>query len=138
MNLNKYILLAISLFMALSGYSQQKKHTNIKVDSLITNSGVHFFKGQTIQLGNGSGNNGSFESMFTSGLNWNGFLDKEYNNVGATKILNNESVKIIEIRRFEKKETVRYLIKIEYGFSKYWCDPEKGLESGEIIKPKTL
>jgi hypothetical protein len=134
----KYIQTIFILFIGFSLSAQQEIDNILKGDTLITKSGVQFIKGQKIQLGDGSRTSNSFENIWLAGANWNDIiLFKTELPTDATHNLNNETVKILEIRKFSKKNRVIYLIKLEYGFNKYWCDPEKALETGEIRKPKS-
>ena len=55
-------------------------------------------------MGEGYGNNGSFESIWIAGLDLNSILTKDPVHKNETRFLQNESVKIIQIRKFEIKK----------------------------------
>jgi hypothetical protein len=138
------ILVSVLLLFRFSTVFSQTDTTypRIQGDTLFTSSGYPIVKGQKVQLGKGTASGGTFEYITVSGMNWESLLNKDPEEVNYNKItrrLAQEQLKVVEVRQFRKKRKApQYLIKLEYGFSKYWCDIENAIKSGEIILPKSL
>ena len=114
---SKYFSKSIfSVLFFISFYSaHSQNNTNqpcIIGDTLFLKSGHSFIKGKKIQLGEGTGLNGTFEYISVAGVNWEGIAFQKNQN-DNTRILNNETVQIVDVRKFKRgKKSVQFLIKI--------------------------
>lgn len=131
------LLLSFFLLNALFVFAQNKVlQPYMNGDTLFTSSGFPIIKGSQLQLGEGTAVGGSFEYIRIGGVNWESLLykDDQITNNKITSHMAHEKVRVIEIREFKKKKSnPEYLIKVEYGFSKYWCDIEKAIKAGEVL-----